>query len=240
MTGVSVIIPACNAARTLGETLDSVLRQGTAVAEVIVVDDGSTDDTARLAQSFAGVRLQRQANAGPAAALNAGVAASSGEVLLMLDADDILPPRAVAAHLACLAMDAACEAAVGHMEEFICPSEDADRARRFQPRPRQPGWVAGATALRAAALRRVGPFDGQLRAGYWIDWMDRAKLAGLRFSVHEETVLCRRLHSRSLSMDPAVRQGRGLVLAARNALLRRREAAARQDAAHRNDAMKED
>ena len=79
---VSVIIPAYNAARTLGETLASVPSlSATGREEIIVVDDGSTDTTAEIAAAMPGVRLLRQANAGTAAALNAGMAIASGDIL---------------------------------------------------------------------------------------------------------------------------------------------------------------
>lgn len=224
MTAISVIIPAYEAARTLGETLESVLRQTTPVTEVIVVDDGSTDRTADVALSFSGVRLLRQKNAGPGAALNTGAAEASGDFLVFLDADDLLMADAVASHLACFVDNAEADAAVGFMEEFVCPSEDAAAATEFRPRACQPGWLSGATALRAETFRRVGLFDAKLRAGHWIDWMDRAKLAGLRFCVHDTIVLRRRLHSGSLSMKSGIKNGKGLLSAARNALLRRRAA----------------
>jgi len=83
---ISVIIPAYNAAATLGRCLAALSEQSRPPAEIIVVDDGSSDDTAELAQRH-GVRLVRQANAGPAAARNAGARAARGELLLFTDAD---------------------------------------------------------------------------------------------------------------------------------------------------------
>jgi glycosyltransferase involved in cell wall biosynthesis len=223
---VSVIIPAYNAERTLQQTLESVRNQSTPVAEIIVVDDGSTDGTATVARSFHNVVLLSQDNAGPGAALNLGEASSSGHVLIFLDADDLLPAGAVSAHLALLSMRRDCDGSVGQMEEFICPSEDSEAARRFRPRERQTCWLAGGIALRREAVRRIGPFDTQLTVGHWIDWMDRAKLAGLTFCVHGAIVLHRRLHSASLSMRSEVSKGKGLILMARQALLRRKRAEA--------------
>lgn len=222
MTTVSVIIPAFEAARTLRETLESIVRQTVPVAEVIVVDDGSRDATSDVARGFGIARVLRQENAGPGAALNAGTAMATGTVLIFLDADDLLTEDAIAAHLQALVAHPEWDGSFGHFEEFICPSEGADAARRFLPKQRQPCWLAGGGALRADAFRRIGPFDAQLRAGNWIDWMDRAKLAGLRFGMLEATVLRRRLHSGSLSMQDGIKGGKGLIMAARNALLRRR------------------
>lgn len=89
---VSVIMPAWNAAGTIERSIASVLTQDHADLELVVVDDGSTDSTAelvtRLAAADARVRVVRQANAGVAAARNAGIAASSGRYLAFLDSDD--------------------------------------------------------------------------------------------------------------------------------------------------------
>ncbi len=90
---VSVVIPAYNAAEFLAETLQSVLAQTYRHLEVIVVDDGSTDTTATIAQQFvtqdARVRLVSQANAGVAAARNKGIAHVRGSLIAPLDADDV-------------------------------------------------------------------------------------------------------------------------------------------------------
>lgn len=89
----SVVIPAYNAGAYLAEALRSVVRQETALPyEIIVVDDGSTDDTSTVAEAFPAVRLLHQANAGPARARNRGIAAAGTELVFLLDADDRAEP----------------------------------------------------------------------------------------------------------------------------------------------------
>jgi glycosyltransferase involved in cell wall biosynthesis len=86
---VSVVIPTFNYGRFVCHAVDSVLRQTVAPHEVIVVDDGSTDDTARALRSYGdAINLIRQVNRGVAAARNHGAREASGEVLAFLDADD--------------------------------------------------------------------------------------------------------------------------------------------------------
>jgi len=88
---VSIVIPCYNAAPFLREALDSTLRQTVPAAEVILVDDGSTDDSAAIAESYGPpVRVIRQANQGESVARNAGLAAARGEYIVFLDADDVL------------------------------------------------------------------------------------------------------------------------------------------------------
>jgi glycosyltransferase involved in cell wall biosynthesis len=88
---ISVIVPAFNAKAVLGVCLEALGSQTVPPDEVIVVDDGSTDGTAELAQGY-GVRLVRQANSGPSAARNAGARAAQGDLLLFTDADCIPAP----------------------------------------------------------------------------------------------------------------------------------------------------
>jgi len=92
---VSVVIPCYNGARFLRESLESVRAQTRPPEQVIVVDDGSTDDSAEIAASTPGVELIRQANLGACLARNAGLARATGELLVFHDADDRLLPHAL-------------------------------------------------------------------------------------------------------------------------------------------------
>ena len=101
---VSVIIPAYNAESYLAETIESALAQTAPPAEILVVDDGSTDRTAEVARGFEarGVRVLRKANGGPASARNEAIRHSTGEYLAFLDSDDLWVPDKLEAQLAFL------------------------------------------------------------------------------------------------------------------------------------------
>lgn len=91
---MSVAIPAYNAAASIAETLTSLVAQDYPSFEIIVVDDGSSDDTAAIAEGFGPlVRVLRQKNAGLAAARNAGVRAARGDLVALMDADDLAAPE---------------------------------------------------------------------------------------------------------------------------------------------------
>lgn len=97
MTRVSIVIPCFNHARFLADALDSVRAQTWPLVEAIVVDDGSTDDPSSVARRYPEVRVIRQSNRGLSAARNAGWQASRGDIIIFLDADDVLYPAAAAA-----------------------------------------------------------------------------------------------------------------------------------------------
>lgn len=96
---LSFIIPTFNYARFLPEVLGSIIGQQGAPFEMIVVDDGSTDNPAAVVSAYPGVRLLRQPNRGLAAARNAGLEAAAGSHLVFIDADDRLLPGALATWL---------------------------------------------------------------------------------------------------------------------------------------------
>jgi glycosyltransferase involved in cell wall biosynthesis len=109
---VSILIPAFNAAPWITGTLRSAVQQSWPRTEIIVVDDGSTDDTVKIARRFErhGVRVVEQANMGAAAARNHALSVCRGNYIQWLDADDLLSPNKVASQLA--AVDVARESRI--------------------------------------------------------------------------------------------------------------------------------
>ena len=105
---VSVIIPCYNYARFLGEAIESVLRQEYQPVEIVVIDDGSTDHTERVAARYPSVQYYYQPNAGLATARNAGISKSRGRYILFLDADDLLCMGALEAAVSVMLENPAC------------------------------------------------------------------------------------------------------------------------------------
>ncbi len=113
----SVVIPAYNSAATLARAIDSALAQTWPAHEIVVVDDGSSDSTASVAEAYGGnVRVIHQANAGVAAARNAGARTASGDWLAFLDADDWYAPDRLRLHAEWIAEDTTLDFLTGDYE----------------------------------------------------------------------------------------------------------------------------
>jgi len=215
-TSVSVVIPAKNVAAYVGETIVSALAQGE-VTEVIVVDDGSTDNTISIVRAIRDPRLRLMTNdsAGVSAARNLGARHASGEWLLFLDADDRMRPGAVAALLA--AARGAPRAVLVYGDYNTIDSEGRQIGRRdlLKGRRKPSGDVltrlaagnfivnGGIALARAEAFRAIGGFDTSLR--YCEDWHCWCRLAAIgEFEFAPKLLLDYRLHTAN-TMNAAIR-----------------------------------
>jgi glycosyltransferase involved in cell wall biosynthesis len=115
---VSVVTPCYNQAHFLRDAIESTLAQTYPRIELVVVDDGSLDNTAAVVADYPLARCVRQGNRGVAEARNVGFGATSGEYVLFLDADDRLAPDAVQAHLRCFAEHPKAGFVVGAVEQI--------------------------------------------------------------------------------------------------------------------------
>jgi glycosyltransferase involved in cell wall biosynthesis len=114
---ISVVIPVHNGELYLAEAVDSALAQTHRPAEVVVVDDGSTDGTAEVAAGLgAAVRYVHQRNRGPGGAMNRGVALARGEYVAFLSADDVWEPEKLAGQMAALVADPSLDLVFGHVQ----------------------------------------------------------------------------------------------------------------------------
>lgn len=198
---ISVIIPVHNGARYLAAAIRSALDQTLPPDEVLVVDDGSTDESAAIVQSFGfPVHLLRQPNRGPAAARNLGAQHATGDLLAFLDADDLWTPVKLALQVQTLAKDPGCEAVLGRVENFISPELDERQHQILAKSAAQTGeFHPGALLIRRTAFLRIGYFDHQRRHGEFIEWWARARKLNLSYTILPELVLRRRLHAYNLT-----------------------------------------
>jgi glycosyltransferase involved in cell wall biosynthesis len=193
---ISVLIPVYNCERYLGEAIASALSQTMPPIEVLVIDDGSTDGTARVAQSFgAHIRYVYQPNAGASAARNRGADLATGAFLSFLDADDLWHREKLSRQWTCFAEESELEIVACYLEHFVSP-DVADRLTGRIRCPEHPMPAPGpATMLiRRQALLAVGPFDTAIRCGESIEWYARAVDLKLRCRMIPDVLVSRRLH----------------------------------------------
>ncbi len=232
---VSVIVPVHNRPAYVREAIDSALAQECPGGfEVVVVDDGSTDDTPAVLASYGDrIRVVRQPNGGAASARNRAISESGGELLALLDSDDVWLPGKLAAQVALL--DARPDAALLHsdVDEFF----EGARSGAWTRRPPVLGgdvlrdllrrnFVHTMTVLmRRSVLDEVGPFD--LRYPPCEDWDLWLRIAERnRFVADPERRVRTRVHAGGISADPSVvyTQGCRVLEAAAERLARTRPA----------------
>lgn len=192
---VSVVIPVRNGAKYLREAIDSVLRQGVSGIEVIVVNNGSTDGSRAVAQSFgAPVRLIDEAKPGAAHARNAGVALARGEFLAFQDADDVWARGKLERQVNELEARKELDLVFTYGENFLSPelTEEQRRSSRFLPGV-GPFILPSAMLARRESFLRAGPLPA-LREGEFIAWYGMALSKGLRSGVIPEALVNRRVH----------------------------------------------
>ena len=207
---VTVVIPTYNHARFLGEAIDSVLAQTISPAEIIVVDDGSTDRPEDVVAQYPSVRLIRQENRGLAAARNTGWRAGSQLFVTFLDADDWIRPNAIEVGLGQLERNPAAAFNYGAYANVYWPSGRVSPVP-FRPVPADafaaflrvnPIGMHGTVLYRRACLEAVGGFAEELAASEDYELY-------LRLAIHYPVCCCAdeladyRQHDSNMSGDQA-------------------------------------
>lgn len=195
---VSVIIPVYNGERFLAGALENVFAQNYHPLEVIVVDDGSTDDSATLAATYgAQIRYTYQPNAGPAAARNTGLALATGELITFLDVDDRWPPGKLQAQLQYLLQNPALHLVWGYTQTMRLVAERPSEPDLIAPPSLLP--LVGSILFRKEVLLAAGVFDPQLRMSEDVDWFMRIREANVPLQVVSAVALFYRLHETNMT-----------------------------------------
>ncbi|XGV98166.1 MAG: glycosyltransferase family 2 protein [Leptolyngbya sp. BL-A-14] len=205
---ISVIIPAYNAAKFLPATLDSVLSQNYQPLEVIIVDDGSKDETAVVASRYLNderVHYLHQENGGLPVARNTGIKAATGEAIMFVDSDDLLPEGAVSTLANELSMvgDEYC-AVHGEMEHFDSETRAILKRTDYKAVSRSRRKLLNTRAnflltclIRKAAIEKSGLFHSEMQsASEDIDFIFRLSKVG-RFKAVDAVVYRYRRHTES-------------------------------------------
>jgi glycosyltransferase involved in cell wall biosynthesis len=175
MVRVSVIVPVYNGAATVAEALDSVLAQRFRDFEVIAVDDGSTDETARVLRSYEGsIRIVTRPNGGISAARNSGFKAASGEYIAFIDCDDAWQPAMLERTVAALDEDASCVLAYANCAVVDSNGRPLNTALVGPETAHAPTFddlfsrlwpiMPSAVLIRRKAMEEIGGFEEEFRS----------------------------------------------------------------------------
>ncbi len=197
---VSVIIPTFNGAAFLSEAVANVLAQGWPALEIIVVDDGSTDDTAAVVAALpVDVRCFRQPNSGAASARNRGIKDAAGEFIAFLDVDDLWPEDNLRMLLEVLLADPDLQVAHGRAQLLVKNEASGDYDHVGNPAESFP-WYIGAGLYRKGAFERVGLFDTDLRFAEDAEWFQRAADLALPIARLDAVTLLVRRHGTNMTV----------------------------------------
>jgi glycosyltransferase involved in cell wall biosynthesis len=192
---VSVVVAAFQAEAFLEEAIASILAQDYAPFEVVVCDDGSTDRTPEILAAHPELHTIHQPNSGPAAARNAAVAASSGELLAIFDADDLWPSTRLAAQADYLVQHPEVGCVLGR-QEWINPPPWLTRDAVYGELDGIPILSA---MLRRSAFDAIGGFDESFTHSEDMDLLFRLREQGIPIEVLPDVVLFRRFHGANLT-----------------------------------------
>jgi glycosyltransferase involved in cell wall biosynthesis len=198
---VSVVMPVFNGAQFIAEAIESILGQTLLPGELIVVDDGSVDESAALVQEITTtatlpIRYTYQSNQGAGAARNCGIGMAAGSLIAFLDQDDVWSPDKLAHQTALLHQNPEAGYATACVEFFLEPGITPPawvRPERLQGP--QPSFLPSCLVVRKATFARIGCFDPALRISNDTDWVARAKEAGVIPVVAQAALVRHRIHA---------------------------------------------
>ncbi len=196
---VSCITIVHNGEKYIREALTSIFSQTYPNIEVIVIDDGSTDNTKQEIESVGQpIRYYYHEKSGIAHSMNRGVNESNVQFLSFLDSDDLWDQTKTEKQVAYLMENPEIEACFGYAEEFKSPDlVQTQHAGLSKKHDSIPGYSSGTMLIRKSGFERIGTFDTQWKKGIFSDWFLRAKEKNLSMYLFEEVFLYRRIHDKN-------------------------------------------
>jgi glycosyltransferase involved in cell wall biosynthesis len=200
---VSVIIPVYNCEKYLASALESILKQNYQPIEIIVVDDGSTDNTAQVARIFTDkIKYIYQENKGVSKARNTGVKIAEGEIITFLDSDDLWTFNKLQIQLNYLENNPNSSVVIGKTQFFKFSKVNEIEEIQAIADP-QLFLNLGSAIFKKAAFIQVGFFDETLQYSEDVDWFNRARENNISIFMHPEVVLLYQQHQNNMTRNKA-------------------------------------
>lgn len=220
MTRHSVILACYNGAQFIEEAIESVLSQLGSSDEMIVVDDGSTDDSIALARAYDDARihvLTRPQNGGIAAARNDALPLVQGDFVSFIDHDDRWGEGRIKDFERIIAAYPEAEVVHGQVAHFY---ENPAHADQYHLPETQAAVLSGSVTLSRDLVKRIGCFDMDQTCGEFVDFMARAKLLSNYWQASNTVYLHRRIHGNNYTLTHAM-DSTGYLSVVRAHLLRK-------------------
>ena len=220
MTRHSVILACYNGAQYISEAIESVLSQLGSGDELIVVDDGSTDDSIALVRAYGDERIRvltRPKNGGIAAARNDALQVFQGDFVSFIDHDDRWGEGRIKDFESIIAAYPEAEVVHGQVAHFY---ENPALADQYRLPETQAAVLPGSVCLSSNLVKKIGQFDTALTCGEFVDYMARAKLLCNHWKASDTVYLHRRIHGNNYTLTHA-KDSTGYLSVVRAHLLRR-------------------
>lgn len=226
---ISAIITCYNGAAFVADAIASIRRQAIPVKEIIVIDDGSTDDSAAVIASVAGDDLfyYAQANQGLPRARNAGLENAHGDIITFLDYDDVWSDDKLAIQIPMLEQHPELDLVVGYaqvMRWVPRPAGSGLGAGHFEPHDQPtPALSMNGAAIRRSVFDKVGRFDPTQRYCDDWDWYMRVRELGVGMRFHEDVVHYYRRHDRNMTNNVELGNQQTLLMLKKSLERRRKQ-----------------
>lgn len=186
---ISVVIPVFNGEKYLNAALASIDFPG---AQIVVVDDGSTDASPQIARDF-GADVISLPHGGAVVARNAGIDAAKHDFILLMDADDLMVPGTLAEMFNQIGDN---DIIIATRSDFVSP----DCTTQYKTNQSQHTAIAGCALIRRDMFDKIGKFDTELMCGDAYDWLLRARGMGARILEIPLVACRRRLHGENMGI----------------------------------------
>jgi len=198
----SVIVPVYNGQKYLRDTLESLVTQDYSSFEIIAVDDGSSDSSAEIIQSYNSVKYIYQDNQGNAVARNRGIASSTNDVIALIDQDDLWVPEKLSTFAGYFTSHPEIDFAVAKARVFLSQGIEVPTWCRDNLLNRDiVDYSPGSIVFRRRLFNRIGPFDQSLVSGHDTDWILRVKDSDTPMGVLPDVLLLKRVHEANQSAE---------------------------------------